>query len=181
MRITAITRFKHGKLFEILKRLGWAQADLARASNLSQFVIGRIINLVRRPTQEEADAIQIALGNAGEYLDVLSEWPETFQGLKPGFKVEQSADVELDRLIDHPEVLQIAAPETFVMPENVEKALRRLKPRERTVLEDVVMGGEKDMDVARAHGITRQNSNSIKHEALRKLKHHIFVNPIETP
>ena len=111
MKITAITRYKHGELYSILKRIGWTQSELARQTKISICRIGDIINLVTRPTSDQADAIQKAIGTAGEYLDVLSEWPESFDGLKRGYKREQTSEVPMERLIFHPEVLQLAAAE----------------------------------------------------------------------
>ena len=58
MKITAITRYKHGELYAILQRIGWTQSELARQTNLRIGTIGDIINLVKRPTVEQADAIQ---------------------------------------------------------------------------------------------------------------------------
>jgi transcriptional regulator with XRE-family HTH domain len=84
MNITAITRYKHGDLYSVLQRIGWSQKDLARKTGIYAGLIGKIINLVRRPTAEQADAIQKAVGDAGEYIDVLSAWPESFEGLKRG-------------------------------------------------------------------------------------------------
>ena len=65
MKITAVTKFKHGELYAMLQRVGWKQSDLARNSGLSENRIGEIINLQRRPIQKEADAIQRALGTVG--------------------------------------------------------------------------------------------------------------------
>lgn len=100
MQITAITRYKHGKIYGLLQKLGWTQADLVRRSGLSLHVVGRIINLQGRPSREAADAIQRAFGEAGEYLDVLEEWPETFLGLKRGFKRTQTEDIPLESLLE---------------------------------------------------------------------------------
>ena len=65
MRVTAITRFKHGNLWAALGKLNWSQAELARQSGISQQMIGRIINLQRRPTASQADAKRGPLKVAG--------------------------------------------------------------------------------------------------------------------
>ena len=110
MQITAITKYKHGGLYGVLKRLGWNQSELARKSSLTPQLVGKIINLHARPTADHANKIQAAVGLAGEFLDVLAEWPEAFS-IKVGYKAEQTADIELERLIDCPEVMRIQAPE----------------------------------------------------------------------
>lgn len=107
MRITAITRYKHAEIYGILRRLGWNQSDLARKCNLRPDQIGMIINLRKRPTIEQANTIQKAFGEAGEFLDVLSTWPETFQGLPRGFKREQTAEVDVISLEECPSAYQI--------------------------------------------------------------------------
>ena len=87
MKITALTRYKHGELYAVLKRLGWNQSELSRRSGLAATLVGRIINLQYRPSQKMADAIQKAIGEAGEFFDVLEQWPEDFKGLKKLFDI----------------------------------------------------------------------------------------------
>ncbi len=139
MKITAITRYKHGQLWAVLQRLGWSQTELARRTGLTNRVVGFIMNLVRRPTEEQANAIQQALGAVGEYFDVLSEWPETFQGLKPGYKVEQTEEVEMERLLGCREALQLPAPESGyeddeTFEDKLNEALSRLSPKYQIVI-----------------------------------------------
>jgi len=80
MEITAITKFKHGGLFKALRKLGWSQNELARRTGLSPNWIGQIINLHTRPSRQQADAIQKAFGDAGEYLEA----PVLAHGIAPG-------------------------------------------------------------------------------------------------
>lgn len=176
MNIAAITRYKHGRLYEVLKRLGWTQTELAKQSGMSKEKVGTIINLVRRPNPEEANAIQRALGNAGEYLDVLSEWPESFVGLKRGFKREQTADIQMESLLDHPEVLQLPAPQVDdnleAQIEGMEEALETLPDKERKVLLERFYNDKTLEETGKELGGTnRERIRQIENNALRKMRH----------
>lgn len=174
MKITAITRYKHGELYAILKRLGWSQAELARRTGLRPELIGEIINLARRPSAKQADAIQSALGQAGEYLDVLSEWPEAFVGLQRGYKRVQTEDVEMDRLLDHPEVLQLAAPEveeTTEIDERLEALIGELPEKEQVVLRERIWNGNTLNGIGKKIGVSGCRVRHIADKALRRLQH----------
>lgn len=173
MRITAITRFKHGDLYAILQRLGWTQSELARKTGITPTKIGAIINLVRRPRIEEADAIQHALGEAGEYLDVLAEWPETFKGIRPGFRYVQSADVSVDALCDHPEVLQIAAPptpDTTDLDKALEEIVGELPALHQATLRERFWKGKTATQAGREREVTRSAESYNERKALRLLR-----------
>ena len=173
MKITAITRYKHGELYAILQRIGWTQSELARQTDLRIGTIGDIINLVKRPTVEQADAIQKAVGTAGEYLDVLSEWPETFEGLKRGYKREQTAEVEIDRLLDHPEVLQIAAPEyeDNNLEECMESVMSEMPKQTQIVLRERFWNSKTLEETGKKLKRTKDRVRQIEAKALRMLRH----------
>jgi RNA polymerase sigma factor (sigma-70 family) len=174
MKITAITRYKHGELYAILQRIGWNQSELARKTGLSNSVIRDTINLVRRPTAEQADAIQKAIGAAGEYLDVLSEWPETFAGLKRGYKFQQTAEVEMDRLLDHPEALQIAAPEykdNDELHECLESLISKMPNQIQIVLRERFWNGKTHEEIGDEVNVSRGRVQQIESKALRMLRH----------
>lgn len=75
MKITAITKFKNGTLWGALKRLGWSQKMLAEKSGCTLSRISQIITLKQRPTVEIAKRIHDAIAEAGDYVDILEEWP----------------------------------------------------------------------------------------------------------
>lgn len=169
MQITAITRFKHGKLYALLKKLGWTQSELATRSGMSQSQIGLILNLNRRPSADHANAIQRALGEAGEFFDVLSEWPESFQGLKKGYKREQTEEIEMERLLDCPEVMNLAIEER---PDysDLEECLGKLDIRQQEVIEQRVLEGKTLAQIAKRKKLTRARIQQIQAGALRKLR-----------
>ncbi len=173
MKITAVTKFKHGELYAMLQRVGWKQSDLARNSGLSENRIGEIINLQRRPIQKEADAIQRALGTVGEYLDVLSEWPETFVGLKRGYRREQTIDVPMERLLDHPEALQIAAPEyqDDGIEERVKSVISKLPERNRQILIKRFWENKKLEEISNEIGVGKQQVHNLEKRSIRMLMH----------
>lgn len=174
MKITAVTRYKHGELFELLKRLGWTQSELARRSGNKEVTINRVINLQRRPTDDVANSIQKAFGEAGEYLDVLSEWPEAFTGLRRGHKVEQTADVELERLLDSPEAMNIPALEyndTTDLDAALESAVEELRPREQLALSMRFRDGKTLKEAGKKLNVSKGRVREITLGALRKLRH----------
>jgi RNA polymerase sigma factor (sigma-70 family) len=177
MKITAITRYKHGELYAVLNRLGWTQAELARRSGTSQGIVGEIINLNRRPTQKNADAIQKALGEAGEYFDVLEQWPETFEGIRPGTRKEETMEVPMECLIGCREAMMLAAPEQ--RPDNglevaMDECLASLTEREKRVIEARFYEERTLNDVADELGFRKNDGESVRQievKALRKLRH----------
>lgn len=178
MKITSITKFKHGELFAVLRRLKWSQVDLARESGVSRYWIGQIINLHARPTAETANAIQEALGRAGEYLDVLNLWPEAFVGLRPGYRYEQTTDIPFHVLLDSPEVLRLAAPDSGMVEERRELAetlMTKLGEREQRIIEARHFDNrtyEQISQLLRRKGvwITSNRVRQIEQNALRKLR-----------
>lgn len=174
MKVTAITRFKHGDLYAVLGRIGWNQAELARRTGLNAGTVGDIINLVRRPTTEQCDAIQKAVGSAGEYLDVLAEWPETFSGLKRGCKLEQTAEVDAARLIGCREALALPAQEptdTSELDAELESALNSLPPSEKQLLIDRFWNNATLEEAGVKHGLGREGVRCLQNRALRRLRH----------
>lgn len=173
MRITAITRYKHAELFAILKRLQWSQAELASRSGLPIYVINRIINLTKRPTQEHANAIQKAFGEVGEYFDALEQWPETFVGLQRGTHKEETMDVPMERLLGCREAMMLPAPESTRDPELealLERGMEDLSEKERRIIEGRYFDGKSHEDLGREFQCTRSSISAVEAQALRKLR-----------
>lgn len=139
MKITAITKFKHGFIFEALKKLNWTQAKLARRCGVGPGTISAISNLTMRPSEKLANAIQRVLGEQGIYLDPLVEWPETFKALPSRVVVEQTKEMsELEISAYQQHYLQLEAPETIEDRERYEltmAGIESLPNREKRVLE----------------------------------------------
>jgi len=161
MKITAITRFKHAGLYAALKQLGWSQAELARRTGFSNGYIGNCINMVKRPLINVASKIQTVLGEMGIYIDVRAEWPEVFEGLKHGYHVEQTAEVEMESLEDHPEVLELPAPEieanfdTELFTETVERVISRATPYQKDTFRRFYYGDETPSEIADRDKVSR--------------------------
>lgn len=95
MRIAAITKFKQGTLWGLLKKLGWSQNELSRRTGIGPSQIGCYINLKKKPSKEIADRIQAAFAEAGEAVDVMAIWPESFCGASKSIVIEQMREVDL--------------------------------------------------------------------------------------
>jgi RNA polymerase sigma factor (sigma-70 family) len=175
MKITAITRYKHGELYSVLNRLGWTQAELARRSGINQGIVGEIINLNKRPNQKNADAIQKAFGEAGEYFDVLEQWPEAFEGLKKGTTKEETMDVPMECLIGCREAMMIPVPDRSFeigLESAMDECLNTLTEREKRVIEARFYESRTLQDVSKELGLTsRDRIRQIESKALGKLRH----------
>jgi RNA polymerase sigma factor (sigma-70 family) len=174
MKITAITRYKHGGLYAALESLKWTQKELAERSGITQSAIGLLINLRIKPSIYYVQKIQNALAEAGYYLDVLEQWPETFHGLKAGFNLVQTADIELENLLDCKEAFMLPAPEcedTEELDNAIENVLDSLTPREKSVIKSRFWDKKTLETTGNDLGITRERIRQIEAKALRKLKH----------
>jgi RNA polymerase sigma factor (sigma-70 family) len=172
MKIAAITKFKHGTIFLLLKKLGWCQSDLARRAGNSPQIIGKIINLRYKPSLKIAQNIQAAFETAGQYFDFESEWPELFNGLQPGFKITQIADVELESLECHPEILELPDP-CNINEDNqnlLSKILLTLPDRERKVIEDMYFENKTGEAIGKELHVSEARVYQIKAKAIRDLR-----------
>lgn len=183
MKITAITRYKHGELYAVLNRLGWTQAELARRCGLDPGRVCEVININKRPSQKTADAIQKALGEAGEYFDVLEQWPETFEGIKPGTRKEETMEVPMECLLGCREAMMLPAPEQRSdngLEAAIDECLETLTEREKRVLEARFYESKTLEDVAKEFGlVSRDRIRQIEAKALRKLHHPTRIRNLE--
>ena len=136
MRITAITKFKHGALYAALCSLGWTQSEFARRCGLSAQTAGEIINLQKKPSPTLADQIQKILGEHGVYIDPCVEWPETYVGHKDRVVVDQTKDIDPLEVEYAKNFYQIQEPYRvdICFHDVVEEALQTLPPREEKVV-----------------------------------------------
>lgn len=173
MKITAVTRYKHGELFAALKRAGWTQAELGRRAGLHIGRVGEIINLNRRPLQKEADAIQRALGEGGEYIDVLDQWPEAFE-IKRGTRKEETGDIPMESLLSCREAMMLPMPDHFDyngIHEKLDLAMSTLAPKEKHVIEQRFYENKTHAGIAAEMKTHPGYVRTLENKALRKLRH----------
>jgi RNA polymerase sigma factor (sigma-70 family) len=172
MKITAITKFKHGALWAAIKQLGWPQSELARQCGERPDAIGKIINLQYRPTVKMADTIQRVLGEHGIYFDPTPAWPETFRGLPARITIEQTRELTANEMDDAQTYYnQLEQPQSTEQREAVLEAIEGLGERERVVLEKRF--GDEPIsleEVGKCFGVTRERIRQIEKTAIRKLK-----------
>ena len=111
MKIAAVVKIKHGAIWEALQKLRWSQSKLARQMNMEPSRVGEIINLKRRPTDNEVKRIELAFLDAGICVDVISEWPEMLKMRQNNLTYYK--DVETDRLLSHTKQLTIEEKESL--------------------------------------------------------------------
>lgn len=174
MKITAITKFKHGSLWAALKQLNWTQSEFARQCDMQPTAIGTIINLQQRPTEKEANTIQRVLGEKGIYFDPTQEWPETFRGLPKRITIEQTKEVTaLELKAAQTYYNQLALPESTEREDEVLAAMPVLTERERKVIEMRFGFGGDPMtleQVGKPFRVTKDRIRQIEAKALIKLR-----------
>jgi transcriptional regulator with XRE-family HTH domain len=177
MKMTPLTSSNQDALKNALARLNWTQSDLARRSRINASIISGIINRAKQPSEREANAIQRALGEAGEYLDVLELWSETFAPPKCGEWKQPSPEMNFETLWDHAEARELAAPEYEYegLEEAVERVLSNLSERTYEVLKRRFWEGESRKRVGNVLGVTNNRVLQIESDALRTLKHPTWV------
>lgn len=169
MKVTAVTRFKQGDLYNALKKLGWTQAELAKRTGLGKRVVGDAINLRRKPSSSNLDRIQKVLGDAGEYLDVTAIWPDNFKGFQKSVVIEQTNDVELLLPGMEPIALHDSMKPDFESARQlIEKALGNLSEKEAEVVKERYFDGKLFQEIGGT--INRTAPSEICKRALRKLR-----------
>ncbi len=155
MKITAVTKFKQGDLWVLLKKHGWSQAELARRAGVAGSDIGRVINLDAKPSVALADKIQRAFAEVGEFLDVFTLWPDRFEGCN--VTIEQTQDVPAAAL----EELRYA----------LAKVLTTLTTQEQAVVDARFFAGKKLAEIGQEMRLSGERIRRLEQRALRKLRH----------
>lgn len=180
MKITAVTKFKHGILFNALKQLGWTQADLARETGARPCTIGAICNLKTRPSVQLANAIQNAFGNHGIYIDVTEAWPETFKGFGRTITIEQTQEVEMLKLEAEQEFSRRLSLgfNNFVDSERsrlLNQCFETLDEKEKKIIELRIVNSATLEAVAEEIGCSRERVRQIQACGLHKLNRKIEI------
>jgi len=191
MKITAITKYKHGTLYNLLQKLNWSQSELARRAGITPGIIGHIINLRKRPSINQANQIQSAFAEEGVFLDVLDEWPETFNGLSAGYKRVDTADVPMQNIISCKEAYLLPSPDsedTSDMSAALSNALDKLTEREKKAVQCYFYQGKTFQEIGKELVMRRRNGNALSvqrtgqilHKAIRKLRSPRIIKELET-
>ena len=171
MKVTAVTKFKQGDLYNALKKLGWSQAELAKRSGVSQQAIGYALNLRNKPSPSNIDRIQKALADAGQYLDVLAIWPEDFKGLNKSVTVEQTKEVDHVLLGANTSVLHDTMKPNFDDARKIiDETLSELTPKQASYIRETFLDGKTCEEAGKEVGKTRSNYNMHRNNVLRKIR-----------
>mgnify|MGYP003150807359 FL=1 len=161
MKIAGVVKFKHGGMWKALRKLGWSQSELARRSGLDPQTIGHVINMKKRPPMKVALRMEVAFGEAGEYVDILSEWPEDF-------RMATTGEISIYREITRDQLSSSDPRKTLEQKDLLEDALSKCNAEERELLELYYLKDWTYDDIAKRQGCTRSNIGSKIHKVLRK-------------
>lgn len=137
--------------------------------------IGLILNLRSMPTIDEANKIQRVFGEEGIYVDVIACWPERFNGLKRSLTIEQTADVDFDRLIEQPKVFELEDQDLLGV---VEKSTV-LTDTQKKILIDHYWKGRSQPEIAAELGVSSAAISHQKITALSKLRRVIDIHELD--
>ncbi len=163
MEVAGVVRFKHGAMWKALKALGWSQTELAQKSGLSITTIGTYINMKTRPSEEIALRIEIAFAEAGQYVDVLGEWPKNFRLMTKG-------EISIYRKFSQEQLTSPDPREVLERKEMAENALARCTAKEQELLR-LRYWEDRSMDeIAEKEGCSGSNIGHKIQVALRKIR-----------
>jgi transcriptional regulator with XRE-family HTH domain len=168
MRITAITKFKQGDIYNAMRQLGWSQSELARRCLSTPGTIGLVMNMRQRPSARLAGRIQKAFATEGVFIDILTIWPEGFKGFKKSPVHELTKEVDLAGLLQARDSQLYLDVHKKEMTEAVDGLLDMLPDRQRKMVERQFINGERLSDIARDEGVTPTSIKNRVGRALRK-------------
>jgi len=172
MKIAAITKFKHGMLFEAMQQLNWNQARLAREAKISAVTAGRICAMKDRPSHATCRKIHKAFLKHGIFFDVMKAWPEAFKGRKEGYAITQIKDISTEQLQSHHQCLLYDTP-NFGASHDYEQAIKlleELRPYERLVVKMKYLDDALPSAICERLKISPSRVDQIEHRACEKLR-----------
>lgn len=185
MKVAAITKFKHGALFQLLAELGWSQTEFAKRVGISAAAIGDVVNMLRRPSEETIAKMQAVFDDVGKDVSVASFFPDSYIGFKRALKVVQIEDVEPHQLAEfqrhQTRLLMDAQPplpsdicdtedklqQIYAMLENTDGALSE---REVDVVRTLLIENKPSSELEERYGVTHQAIYNVRDKALRKIR-----------
>jgi len=174
MKIASLTKFKQGDIWKALKNLGWTQAELSRRSGLRQELIGDIINLKKKPSDDQVLIIVRTLSEHGEVLDLEKAWPDNFKGTKKAIVIEQYQDVSLlqieDSLSDRVLITDGIHEDEMFNYDGIDNVIETLPAREQEVIKYMYYQRMNYYQCAKKMKLCHQRVRQIQEKALMRLR-----------
>ena len=177
-RVAATLKLRHGHLWDLLRRRGWNQSDLARHLGVSANDVSAWMRFQRRPTRPDILVQLMDLtGLSDEAL-----FPDRLYGAKEKPQTEHTVvqDIPVARLLarGHRPLQVPSAEERWLVTakqEAIAAVLKTLTPKEQFVVERR-FGFVDDApwtleQVADQLGVSRSYVREVEWQALRKLRH----------
>jgi transcriptional regulator with XRE-family HTH domain len=181
MKIAAVTKFKHGGIYELLRKHGITQAELARRTGIHPSGLSAIVRLIRRPSEKQVIAIQRVLGEMGEAIDVEEFFPASYVGTGKSLTMVQLQDVEPLKLAQYAQHQRLTL-EDAQMPIaadllDTETELQRVKDavsdKELDLLRKYFIEGAPFRELAKQQKITRAGLQHRVENVLKKIRRHL--------
>jgi len=171
MKVTAITKFKQGDLWNALQKAGWTQTELAKRTGLHVTRIGEYCNLKAKPNTEQANKIQKAFGAVGVFVDVSVIWPAEFVGIKKTIMVQQTQEIDVHLLQSNShELHDTCKPDIKLLKTKIDEALNTLDAREQFVMHERFYKQKTYDEICKKLPLTRSRIQQIELRALRRLR-----------
>ena len=167
-------------MYRAIKQAGWSQAELARQAGITPYLIGEYINMKRRPSESHADLIYVALKKIGIRLNIHEVWPETFKGINSSLICEEIRDVNPSELTSDTNQSPQHLIDMDIAREDIDGVLDSLGDREREIILDMYFSNMTRKECGEKHGLSACRIDQIQAKALRKLRHPIRVNSLNS-
>lgn len=172
MKVTAITKFKHGALLDALRRHNLGPCSFAERFGISKTLMCRCVNLVQRPRIDIAAKILAGLAELGEVFSFEELWPDEFKPTGQALTLEQSREIEpqfIGHYLEYERDRLLTNGSHVKLPEDVQTAIDSLRKRDRMVL-DMYAKGMTFSEMEKKLGVSRGRARQRVVESVRKVR-----------
>ncbi len=175
MKITAVTKFKHGILLDSIRATGFSVCAFARHIGVNASSLCHYVNLAKKPSFIIAEKIISGLATLGVVTSFEELWPEAFTPTGKLITIEQSQDVEpllLSQYVQYESdrLLSNSNGETPPeIPESVQFALKSLRPTARKIV-NLYCEGMKVEEISKEVKIHRNRVGQIFDHSIREIQ-----------
>jgi transcriptional regulator with XRE-family HTH domain len=177
LKLRATLKVRNDVIIAAREQRGWSQTKLGEAAGVSLRAVAALEALDYSHNDVENEALKVAVALEINPDDIL---PPGFAGRKLQSRFSSVRTVDVNKLLDSPEMLQIAAPEkpdpitTKELHDEVRSVLKTLTKREEFVLckRDGIDGDcHTFLEISDMLRLSLERVRQVYYRALRKLQH----------